>query len=262
MRLFSSFPFPLAPRPPSRWPRGRAADVAPHVRSATLPPCQRLRVPTGAGGTPLAPQHFSSDVSNPRTLPQAIPTCCPPPGRRLSTHNTPTRTLFMRTLPFSTVSSARTMQMVSLDFFPLIMTVSPRKSESSFILSLLSDTTELSSFVASSTTRRFGLRPRRRPSPGPAGAGAAGSGFTSASLLWGGEEGGGVYGSQSGARKTGVALGSGKGALETGSGHYGRYAFGARARGASWCGWEGWVAHPSLIVRYSKEQRRPREKYI
>ena len=50
------------------------------------------------------------------------------------------------------------MQTVSLPFFPLIRTVSPRKSWSSSILAGERVMTELSSLSASSTMRRFGLR--------------------------------------------------------------------------------------------------------
>ena len=67
-------------------------------------------------------------------------------------------TLFMRMLLSSHVSSASTMLTVSLPRLPLIRTVSPRKSCSSVILAIESATTELSSLVASSTTRRFGER--------------------------------------------------------------------------------------------------------
>lgn len=63
-------------------------------------------------------------------------------------------TLFMRILPSSQNSSARTMHTVSLRFLPLMRTVSPRKSCSSSIFCRLSATTELSSFTASSATRR------------------------------------------------------------------------------------------------------------
>ena len=65
--------------------------------------------------------------------------------------------LFIRILPASHVSSARTMQTVSFRRFPLISTVSPRKSWSSSIVARLSATTELSSFDASSTIRRLGF---------------------------------------------------------------------------------------------------------
>ena len=65
--------------------------------------------------------------------------------------------MFMRIFASSQVSSASTMQTVSLRFLPLIWTVSPRKSESSCIVLRWSDTTLLSSFTASSTIRRLGF---------------------------------------------------------------------------------------------------------
>ena len=66
------------------------------------------------------------------------------------------RTLFILMFASSVLSSERTMHTVSLPFFPLSSTVSPRNSCSSSILAALKHTTELSSLVASSTTRRFG----------------------------------------------------------------------------------------------------------
>mmetsp|Transcript_5523 Transcript_5523/g.13299 ORF Transcript_5523/g.13299 Transcript_5523/m.13299 type:complete len:319 (+) Transcript_5523:1298-2254(+) len=67
-------------------------------------------------------------------------------------------TLFIRTFESSQVSSARTIQTVSFPFFPLMRTVSPRNNSSCSILAGLREMTELSSFVASSTINRFGLR--------------------------------------------------------------------------------------------------------
>ncbi len=68
----------------------------------------------------------------------------------------------MRTLVSSVVSSTRTMSTVSLRFLPFTRTVSPRKSESLSMVRELSEMTELSSPVASSTTRRLGEAFRRR----------------------------------------------------------------------------------------------------
>ena len=65
--------------------------------------------------------------------------------------------LFILILPSSHCSSASTMHTVSFRRLPLISTVSPRKSESSSIVCVFSATTELSSFPASSTTRRLGF---------------------------------------------------------------------------------------------------------
>ena len=62
----------------------------------------------------------------------------------------------MRILSVETESSERTMQTVSLRFFPLSKTESPRKSSSSSILVWDKATTELSSLAASSTISRFG----------------------------------------------------------------------------------------------------------
>ena len=65
-------------------------------------------------------------------------------------------TLFILILFTSQVSSARTMQTVSFLRFPLRRTVSPRNNCSSSILLGWRATTELSSFVASSTIKRLG----------------------------------------------------------------------------------------------------------
>ena len=71
-------------------------------------------------------------------------------------------TLFTRTLASSHESSASTMQMVSLRFLPRRSTVSPRKSWSSSIVAMFSDTVLLSSVTESSTTRRLGAFFRSR----------------------------------------------------------------------------------------------------
>lgn len=68
----------------------------------------------------------------------------------------------MRILLSSTVSSWSTMQTVSLRFFPLMRTVSPRKRLFFSIVLGCSATTELSSFTASSTTRRLSFFFRSR----------------------------------------------------------------------------------------------------
>lgn len=99
-------------------------------------------------------------------------------------------TLFILMEPSFTSSSARTMQTVSFFRFPFTKTVSPRKRSSSSILSWDSETTELSSLSAFSTTSRYGLAFRRRM------AVATSSGSCLAALRWRGrrqegtEEGG------------------------------------------------------------------------
>lgn len=65
-------------------------------------------------------------------------------------------TRFMRIFSFGHVSSERTMQTVSFRLLPFNSTVSPRKSCNSSIFACERQTIELSSFVASSTRRRFG----------------------------------------------------------------------------------------------------------
>lgn len=65
-------------------------------------------------------------------------------------------TRFIRIFSLGQVSSERTMQTVSLRLFPFNSTVSPRNNCSSSILAWERQTIELSSFVASSTRRRFG----------------------------------------------------------------------------------------------------------
>mmetsp|Transcript_1894 Transcript_1894/g.4711 ORF Transcript_1894/g.4711 Transcript_1894/m.4711 type:complete len:221 (+) Transcript_1894:1457-2119(+) len=87
----------------------------------------------------LTSGHWCTDTTSPRRT-----------RRFFRTH------LFMRILGCSHVSSARTMQTVSLRFLPLMSTVSPRKSCSASMVSVLRATTELSSLVASSTMRRLG----------------------------------------------------------------------------------------------------------
>ena len=108
-------------------------------------------------------------------------------------------TLFMRILPSSHVSSASTMQTVSLRFLPLMSTVSPRKSCSSSIFFGCSATTELSSLDASSTTRRLGdfLRSRMASdaslplglSPALAGCAAGAEGPASSAMAAGARAG-------------------------------------------------------------------------
>eukprot|EP01139_Manchomonas_bermudensis_P001218 Amastigsp_a1520_219.p6 type:complete len:121 gc:universal Amastigsp_a1520_219:382-20(-) len=65
-------------------------------------------------------------------------------------------TLLSRILASGHVSSASTMQTVSRRFLPFRSTVSPRKRLRRSIVAVCIATTELSSFVASSTMRRFG----------------------------------------------------------------------------------------------------------
>lgn len=70
--------------------------------------------------------------------------------------------LFMRIFSSGQLSSASTIQTVSFLRFPLRRTVSPRNNLSSSILSCERATTELSSFVASSTRSLLGRSLRRR----------------------------------------------------------------------------------------------------
>lgn len=65
-------------------------------------------------------------------------------------------TRFMRIFSFGQLSSDKTMHTVSFRRFPFSKTVSPRNNCSSSIFACERLTMELSSFVASSTRRRFG----------------------------------------------------------------------------------------------------------